>query len=56
MTRKKKKMTHRAKPRRPRDPFWRTRRALGRRRVDGAKAYSRTAGRAALRRSLDEDA
>jgi hypothetical protein len=56
MTRKKKKMTHRAKPKSSRDPFWRVRRALGSRRVEDAKGYSRKANRAATRRSLEEDA
>jgi hypothetical protein len=54
MTRKKKKMTHRAKAKSPRDPFWRARRALGSRQVEGKKTYSRGATRAATRRSLEE--
>jgi hypothetical protein len=54
MTRKKKKMTHPARPKRPRDPFWRLRHALGSRRVADKKGYSRGANRAATRRSLEE--
>ncbi len=56
MTRKKKKMTHRAKPKSPRDPFWRARRELGGRVVKDAKAYSRHTIRAATRRRIQEEA
>ena len=56
MTRKKKKMTHRAKPKGPRDPFWRARRELGGRVVEDAKSYSRRAIRAATRRRIQEEA
>ena len=56
MTRKKKKMTHRAKKKGPRDPFWRARRAMGSRVVENARAYSRTETRSATRRRIDEEA
>lgn len=56
MTRKKKKLTHPAKRKAARDPFWRARRAMGKRVVETARTYSRSANRAAVRRRVDEDA
>lgn len=43
------------KPARPRDPTWRTRRALGVKRVESARTYARTASRRAEREAAKGD-
>jgi hypothetical protein len=43
------------KPSRPRDPAWRTRRALGAKRIESGRKYARTASRRAEREAAKSD-